>query len=468
MTVKDATVPTPPALLIAAHGTRLPAGQDAARALTALVASKLPDVVVKDAFIELTDPPLDATVAELAASGPLVVVPLMLGAGGHLRDDIPEAIDAAPVGARIALADHLGPDPRLRAAVRERIGEVLGDWAPDQTAVVFLGRGCSVPDANPDHTRLGRMLWEEGGYAYVTDAFIQVASPTLAEGLSLAYSTGARKIVVAPHYLFPGLLENWAHDQSARWAAEHPDAEVRVAPIIGAGDALADVVIDRYRAAAAHLDEGEGSPVYLSGLDLRARRVLVAGAGRVATRRISRLLEVDADVTVVAPEASGRVTAWAAAGALTWERRTVEPADVDGAWYVLAATDSAQANAAVAAAAERAGTFCVRVGDAHRRSAWGHWRPSSKRLHPPGRNSSERTPRCARQMRARDKPAPCGGLRPAACSWPMCTLARPPVFAMRASPCPRAPRPTTSPRWMRCSPPPATVSAARPVPTTWR
>ena len=370
MTVKDATVPTPPALLIAAHGTRLAAGKDAARALTALVARKLPDIVVKDAFIELTDPPLGATVAELAASGPLVVVPLMLGAGGHLRDDIPEAIDAAPVGARIALADHLGPDPRLRAAVRERIGEVLGDWAPDQTAVVFLGRGCSVPDANADHTRLGRMLWEEGGYAYVTDAFIQVASPTLAEGLSLAYSTGARKIVVAPHYLFPGLLENWAHDQSARWAAEHPDAEVRVAPIIGAGDALADVVIDRYRAAAAHLDEGEGSPVYLSGLDLRARRVLVAGAGRVATRRISRLLEVDADVTVVAPEASGRVTAWAAAGALTWERRTVEPADVDGAWYVLAATDSAQANAAVAAAAERTGTFCVRADDATGGSAW--------------------------------------------------------------------------------------------------
>ena len=29
--------------------------------------------------------------------------------------------------------------------------------------------------------------------------------------------------------------------------------------------------------------------------------------------------------------------------------------------------------------------------------------------------------------------APCGGPRPAACSWPMCTLARPPVFAMRAA-----------------------------------
>ena len=42
MTVKDATVPTPPALLIAAHGTRLPAGQDAARALKPIDERALP------------------------------------------------------------------------------------------------------------------------------------------------------------------------------------------------------------------------------------------------------------------------------------------------------------------------------------------------------------------------------------------------------------------------------------------
>ena len=241
----------PPALLIAAHGTRLPAGQDAARALTARVAALMPDTDVRDGFIELTEPLLGPALSELAGKDqPIVMVPLMLGQGGHVLEDIPEAIEALGEQARVVRGQHLGPDPRLRAAVRERIASVLGDWTADEVAVVFLGRGCSVADANADHTRLGRMLWEEGGYAFVIDAFIQVTHPTLSEGLSLAYSTGARRIVVSPHYLFPGLLENSAHDEVARWRAAHPDADVRIAPVIGDCDALAHVVIDRYREAA--------------------------------------------------------------------------------------------------------------------------------------------------------------------------------------------------------------------------
>ncbi|MBK8463120.1 MAG: sirohydrochlorin chelatase [Nigerium sp.] len=247
----------PPALLIAAHGTRLPPGQDAARALTARVSALLPGVDVRDGFVELTEPPLGAALSGLADQDrPIVMVPLMLGAGGHVRDDIPEAIEAVGDRVRVIRGQHLGPDPRLRAAVRERIAAVLGDWTPDEVAVVFLGRGCSVADANADHTRLGRMLWEEGGYAFVIDAFIQVTHPTVPEGLSLAYSTGARRIVVSPHYLFPGLLENWAHEAVERWRATHPDAEVRIAPVIGDCDALARVVIDRYREAAAPTSAG--------------------------------------------------------------------------------------------------------------------------------------------------------------------------------------------------------------------
>ncbi len=243
-----------PILLIAAHGTRLPEGQEAARALTAQVASMLPEVDVRDGFVELTEPLLLPALSELAgADRAIVMVPLMLGAGGHVHDDIPEAIEAIGDRARVVRGEHLGPHPRLRAVVRERIAGVLGSWTPGEVAVVFLGRGCSDVDANADHTRLGRMLWEEGGYGFVVDAFIQVTHPTLSQGLSLAYSTGARRIVVSPHYLFPGLLENWTHDEASRWCADHPDAEVRIAPVIGPCEALASVVIDRYRAAVASL-----------------------------------------------------------------------------------------------------------------------------------------------------------------------------------------------------------------------
>ena len=53
------------------------------------------------------------------------------------------------------------------------------------------------------------------------------------------------------------------------------------------------------------------------------RRVLVVGAGAVATRRVATLVELGAEVVVVAPEVSAELTERAAAGEI------VDPADGD-------------------------------------------------------------------------------------------------------------------------------------------
>ena len=103
---------------------------------------------------------------------------------------------------------------------------------------------------------------------------------------------------------------------------------------------------------------------YLAGLWLVGRRVLVVGGGAVAERRVPALLEAGADVLLVAPWASERIERLAAAGRLVWQAREYVPADLDGAWYVIAATDVPDVNAAVAAAAEAARAFCVRADEA--------------------------------------------------------------------------------------------------------
>lgn len=113
-----------------------------------------------------------------------------------------------------------------------------------------------------------------------------------------------------------------------------------------------------------------GSPAYLSGLLLKGRDVLVVGAGSVAARRLRRLLEVGARVRVVAPDADEEITALDEASRIAWRRRKFVDEDLDGAWYVLAATDDPQVNAAVAEGAEARHTFCVRSDDAHGGSAW--------------------------------------------------------------------------------------------------
>jgi uroporphyrin-III C-methyltransferase / precorrin-2 dehydrogenase / sirohydrochlorin ferrochelatase len=109
---------------------------------------------------------------------------------------------------------------------------------------------------------------------------------------------------------------------------------------------------------------------YLLGLRLTGRRVTIVGGGRVAARRIPRLLESGADVTVISPELDPAVAALAAAGRVSWTRRGYAPGDCAGAWLVGAFTSDPGVNSAVAEEADEAGTWCVRADDAASSSAW--------------------------------------------------------------------------------------------------
>ncbi|HYG91968.1 MAG TPA: bifunctional precorrin-2 dehydrogenase/sirohydrochlorin ferrochelatase, partial [Nocardioides sp.] len=111
-------------------------------------------------------------------------------------------------------------------------------------------------------------------------------------------------------------------------------------------------------------------PPYPSGLRLAGRRVLVVGGGNVAQRRVPHLIAAGADVHLVSPAVGPAIEGLAGAGEITWHRREFEPADLEGAWYVVAVTDDAAVNDRVSALAEEARVFCVRSDDAMRGTAW--------------------------------------------------------------------------------------------------
>jgi len=100
---------------------------------------------------------------------------------------------------------------------------------------------------------------------------------------------------------------------------------------------------------------------YLVGLDLAGRQVVVVGGGTVAQRRLPRLFDAGAEVTVVAPEVTPAVEAMATAGELRWTARSYEDGDLAAAWYVIACTDDPATNEAVGAEAQRRQVFCVRA-----------------------------------------------------------------------------------------------------------
>jgi uroporphyrin-III C-methyltransferase/precorrin-2 dehydrogenase/sirohydrochlorin ferrochelatase len=111
-------------------------------------------------------------------------------------------------------------------------------------------------------------------------------------------------------------------------------------------------------------------PTYPSGLRLVGRKVVVVGGGQVAQRRIPGLIAAGAEVHVVSPEVTPAIEGLVGGGEITWIERSFTDGDLAGAWYVIAATDSAAVNARVVSAAEELHTFCVRSDEADGGSAW--------------------------------------------------------------------------------------------------
>jgi sirohydrochlorin cobaltochelatase len=109
-------------LILFAHGARDARWREPFDRLHARVAQRHPGPVSL-AFLESMSPDLTQAATRLAAAGAtrLVVVPLFLGAGGHLRQDLPPMLAAAQAAAGIPMttAAAVGEDDDVLAAIAE-------------------------------------------------------------------------------------------------------------------------------------------------------------------------------------------------------------------------------------------------------------------------------------------------------------------------------------------------------------
>ena len=76
---------------------------------------------------------------------------------------------------------------------------------------------------------------------------------------------------------------------------------------------------------------------YPANFLVAGRRCVVVGAGRIAARKLTGLLDAGADIVVVAPEAVDQIQSLAAAGRIVWHARDFVPEDLDAAWSTPAA-----------------------------------------------------------------------------------------------------------------------------------
>ena len=245
-------------LLLVGHGTRDGAGVAAYLDFVARVQTLLRarDVAVSGGFIELSAPPLKDAVEGLVQRGHrhLAAVPLVLVSAGHAKGDIPGAMQREQTrhaGLTYVYGRPLGPHPLLLDTLAVRVDEVLDGAPRDGTAVVLAGRGSTDPDANAEVHKVARLLLEGRGYDFVETAFVSLAWPSVPQALERARRLGARRVVVAPYFLFPGVLPDRVAHQATEYGEHHDGLDVRTAGVIGDCDPLAQVVAGRYEEALA-------------------------------------------------------------------------------------------------------------------------------------------------------------------------------------------------------------------------
>lgn len=234
-----------PDLVLAAHGTRSPAGQQTCAALAQAVADRLPGVAVHLGWADVLTPTLTETLTGLRDA---VVVPAFLTAGYHVTSDLPAAIEAA--GGRARLAGRIGP--ALIAAVAERLAEAGGPGDAVVLAAAGSKRRSSTEEVALAARRLARVVGRP-----VVPAFVTSAAPAVGEAVAGLRARGFGRVAVASYLLAPGVFA----DRLLRAGADVVSAPIGVHPRV------VEAVLDAYLAVARIGSNTDDEPATAPGVE---------------------------------------------------------------------------------------------------------------------------------------------------------------------------------------------------------
>ena len=245
--------------VVVAHGTANLEGLLMLDALLERVRFLRPGLPVRLSFVSKAEPRPEAVLRAFAAQGAkeVVVLPLFLGSGYHVRHDIPTAVreatkTSAMAGApaqdrarrlRVHVARPLGPDPMLAQVLAERLGAVCGRLFG--TEVVLAAAGSLDQRATADAVAMAGLLAERLGMP-VRTAFLTAAEPS-ASTLLARLSRRGRPVAVATYLLAEGGYTQRLRDTAALAGLEPGAVRTpRVAAPLGSHDVIARLLLRRY------------------------------------------------------------------------------------------------------------------------------------------------------------------------------------------------------------------------------
>ncbi len=222
-------------VVVAAHGTRDPAGVVVAHELVTALRARLPGRPVRLAFADVLGPAVRDVVA--GAPGPVTVVPAFLTSGYHVRTDLPQEV-AATNRRDVMISTALGPHPLLVDAMGDRLR--AAGWRRGD-AVVLAAAGSSDQRAVADVRAAARQLSGRVG-TRVRVGFVATGAPRVAPLVAGLRAAGEPRVAVASWLLAPGLfhqrLASAGADVVAAPLGAHPGVVDRLAELAGTAAVL--------------------------------------------------------------------------------------------------------------------------------------------------------------------------------------------------------------------------------------
>ena len=224
-------------VMICGHGSRSQSAVDEFATLADKLPSLLPDDWLTEyGYLEFANPVIRDGLDKLREAGctRILAVPGMLFAAMHSKNDIPTVLNtyAAKHGIEISYGRELGVDPKMIAAAAGRIQDAIsaansehGTVDLHDTCLVVIGRGASDPDANGNVAKIARMLQEGIGFGWLEVGYSGVTFPLVEPCLTHAAKLGYKRIIVAPYFLFSGILIDRIYGFTDQVAAQHPDIQ---------------------------------------------------------------------------------------------------------------------------------------------------------------------------------------------------------------------------------------------------
>lgn len=216
-------------VLVVGHGSREESGNQEIREFVAQWRQRQPHARIELCFIEFAAPSLhDGLLAAARQAKRVLVLPLILNAAGHVKMEIPEAIEHAREHCpetEFLLAPHLTACDPILNILKRRLRHAMASLDmpdPTTTSVILLGRGSSDRGANGEMAKMARWVQEESDHELVELAFTGITWPRLERVVQRQAMLDMRQIVVLPYYLYTGTLMERIHRQVQHLRLQYP------------------------------------------------------------------------------------------------------------------------------------------------------------------------------------------------------------------------------------------------------